>query len=120
MGTGDLIGKPLAKADEAVFEIEKLTLYALNPEHEDGRHKAIVFASALGFELQHAQELRALILEAVKTAAVTNVRVGVHGLQPEVLVQIQGRNGKTKYVVTAWELAGREQIPRLITLYVDE
>jgi hypothetical protein len=38
----------LANADEARIPTEKLVRYAFNPTHERGRHKARVFASALG------------------------------------------------------------------------
>jgi len=39
----------LPNAERAVADIEKLRDYALNPEHDEGQHKARVFLSALGF-----------------------------------------------------------------------
>jgi Domain of unknown function (DUF6883) len=38
----------LPRAPEATIPTAKLRLYALDPSHERGRHKARVFASALG------------------------------------------------------------------------
>ena len=42
------IGSPLPEAARAIIEEHKLRDYLLNPDHQDGRHKARVFASALG------------------------------------------------------------------------
>ena len=40
----------LPNADKAVVPIEKLRDYVLNTSHRTGGHKAIVFASVLGWE----------------------------------------------------------------------
>ena len=39
---------PLPNPDRAVVDLAKLRDYCLNPQHEEGKHKARVFASALG------------------------------------------------------------------------
>jgi filamentous hemagglutinin len=38
-------------ADRVVIDPRKITHYALNPHHEEGKHKARVFESALGYNL---------------------------------------------------------------------
>ncbi|WP_200235400.1 DUF6883 domain-containing protein [Thiohalocapsa halophila] len=38
----------LPNANQAVVDLEKLRGYCLNPAHPRGRHKARVFAAALG------------------------------------------------------------------------
>ena len=45
----------LPNGDRAVVDIAKLTDYCLNPQHEDGKHKARVFASALGLGREDAE-----------------------------------------------------------------
>jgi hypothetical protein len=40
----------------AVIERAKFTSYALDPTHEDGRHKARVFKAALGFDATNAAD----------------------------------------------------------------
>jgi len=45
----------LPNGDRAIVDIAKLTDYCLNPQHEDGKHKARVFASALGLGREDAE-----------------------------------------------------------------
>ena len=54
----------LPNSDRAVVDIAKLRDYCLNPGYEDGRHKARVFASALGIRQGQAEWLRDRLLEA--------------------------------------------------------
>ncbi len=54
-------------ADRAVIDIRKLRDYCLNPAHDEGRHKARVFAAALGLTLIDAEALRAILLDIVLT-----------------------------------------------------
>ena len=37
----------LPDADQAIIDDRKLTGYALNPEHEEGKHKAFVFTESV-------------------------------------------------------------------------
>ena len=60
----------LTNADAAVVDIEKLRDYCLNINHPRGRHKARVFASALGLTADNAEELREAILQSAMTADV--------------------------------------------------
>jgi len=54
--------------EAAIVDLEKLTGYCLNSEHPRGKHKARVFATALGFTARNADELRAALLTAAATA----------------------------------------------------
>jgi ribosome-binding factor A len=56
----------LPNLDRAVVDIVKLRAYCLNAGHPRGRHKARVFAAALGMSAADAQELQALLLSAAK------------------------------------------------------
>ena len=53
--------------ENATVDIRKIRDYCLNLEHEDGKHKARLFASMLGMSANDAKELRQILLEAVKT-----------------------------------------------------
>jgi len=55
---------PLPNGDRAVVDIAKLNDYCLNPHHEDGKHKARVFRSALGLGRKDAEWLRGKLLQA--------------------------------------------------------
>jgi hypothetical protein len=54
-------------ADYAVVDIRKLRDYCLNPLHDEGKHKARVFAAALGMIGADAERLRDILLQAVTT-----------------------------------------------------
>ena len=59
---------PIPNAERAVVDIRKLRDYCLNPMHDEGQHKARVFATALGITADDAEDLRVLLLQAVKTS----------------------------------------------------
>ena len=59
---------PMPNAERAVVDIRKLRDYCLNPVHDEGQHKARVFATALGITADDAEDLRVLLLQAVKTS----------------------------------------------------
>ena len=96
---------------------EKLERYLLNPEHEVGRHKARVFASALGIRQRDWEYLRDQLQTAVVDAAVGSVRETPWGRLYEVVVAVSGLNGERHRVMTVWLVAGEEP-PRLVTAYV--
>lgn len=106
----------LPRADRAVVAREKLEGYLLNRQHEVGRHKARVFASALGIEQRDWQYLRDQLLTAVVDVPASGVRQTAWGSLYEVVVAVDGLNGETRQVVTVWLVAG-DAPPRLVTAY---
>jgi uncharacterized protein DUF6883 len=54
----------LPNCHKAFVEIDKLRNYSLNSKHPVGKHKARVFAAALGITIEDAEWLRARALEA--------------------------------------------------------
>jgi hypothetical protein len=54
-------------ADRATVDIRKLREYCLDPLHDEGKHKARVFAAALGMTAADAEALREILLQAIKT-----------------------------------------------------
>jgi len=55
----------LPNPERAVVDIAKLADYCLNPKHEDGKHKARVFAAALGLGQKDREWLRNRLLDMV-------------------------------------------------------
>ena len=107
----------LPNADRAVVEIAKLHDYCLNPKHEDGKHKARVFASALGLRQGDAVWLRGRLLEAA--------------LNEQAIMTLKNRFGtlyvvdfwlttssRSAFVRSCWIVRIREDFPRLTTCYV--
>ena len=109
----------LPDADRAVIPVEKLRSYALDPTHRYGRHKARVFAAVLGIGQDDWAYLRDAILEALSTAYVSAVRESLDGLIYEVRVDVDGLNGRSAEVLTAWETRFPGDAPRLVTAYIN-
>lgn len=107
----------LPRAHQAVVPREKLERYLLNPEHEVGRHKARVFASALAIRRRDWEYLRDQLQTAVVDAPVSSVRQTPWGGLYELVLAVEGRNAQTRRVMTVWLVAGEEP-PRLVTGYV--
>ena len=57
----------IPNAENAIVDIRKLRDYCLNPEHDEGKHKALLFSTVFGMTAEDAENLRQIILEAVKT-----------------------------------------------------
>ncbi|HXH12710.1 MAG TPA: hypothetical protein VNP04_23455 [Alphaproteobacteria bacterium] len=47
------------------MDLRKLRDHCLNPLHDEGKHKALRFAAALGMTDADAEQLRAILLQAV-------------------------------------------------------
>lgn len=107
----------LPNAERAVVEIEKLRDYALNPEHDEGQHKARVFRAALGFTQADAERLRELVLEAALHEEATEGKLTRHGWLYTVDFMAQGLKGDVT-VRTGWIVRHGEDFPRLVTCYV--
>ena len=108
----------LPNADRARIPTDKLRAYALGASHERGRHKARVFASALGITAADWRYLHDEILRALPEAPVRSTRITSFGVAYEVVVTIDGLNGATRQVVTTWIIEGDEP-PRLTSTWVD-
>lgn len=69
----------LPNAEHAVIEIEKLRDYCLSTSHPRGRHKARVFATALGMTAGDAEELRDAIVTAISIREATPTEQDQYG-----------------------------------------
>ena len=111
----------LPNAERAVFDIEKLRDYSLNPKHPKGKHKARVFLEELDFKADDAEHLREKLMEAISTTEVTAQQLTSY--EQRFFVDFQVRRD-SKYVVTlkairsAWIVRNNEDFPRLTTCYI--
>ncbi len=113
----DLTNK-LPNAKDAVFDDNKLTAYALNPEHLTGKHKAKVFKSALGYDLSNADQLKTQILFKLPNYNANLGEKNKFGQLYSVDIPITGPNGNTVTVKTAWIIKQGDTVPNLVTLYI--
>src|SRR5262249_32828015 len=107
----------LPKADFAVVDIAKLRDYCLNPDHLRGRHKARVFAAALGITAAHAEQLRDALLAAARTEEATATDQDDYGQRYVVEFTMNGLAGVAR-IRSSWIVRTGEDFARLTSCYV--
>lgn len=107
----------LPSANQAIVDIAKLRDYSLNPLHPEGKHKARVFQSTLGFTVEDVARLRELILNAIITNDAEPRTPTPYGQRFVVDFNATGPLG-TARIRTAWMVRNQEESPRLTSCYV--
>ena len=106
----------IPNAEQAFIDIRKLRDYTLNTEHRVGKHKALLFTTRLGINADHAEELRAILLQAVK-----DHDADVHGKdqygQRYRLDFILKWKDRQAPLCSVWNIRPNEDFPRLVTCY---
>jgi hypothetical protein len=113
----EVTGLKLANGDQAVIEIEKLTDYCLNPDHEHGSDKARVFASALGLTQADVDWLRDRLLEAARDGEAMPGRIDVWGERFTIDFTVN-KDNRTATIRSGWIIRAGETVPRLTTCYI--
>jgi len=107
----------LPGGEDAIVDPEKLTGYCLNSEHPRGKHKARVFATALGFTAENADDLRAALLTAAATAEAQLAASDRFGDRYVLEFEIKGPRG-AGIVRSTWIVRRGESSPRLTSCFV--
>ena len=105
----------LPNCEKAVIPRSKLEGYALNSAHKDGRNKARLFKSILGFEKADWQKLEKSILDELPYHEALLVGVGQWGEKYLVALPIVGLNGNTTIVETIWIIRPGTGYPSFVT-----
>lgn len=103
-------------AENAEIDIRKLSDYVLNPGHANGRHKAILWSSALGITAEDAAELSAALLDAVIANNAAIGKVDYYGQRYTVDFLLEWR-GKNAIIRTCWIVSCGSKTPRLTTAF---
>jgi hypothetical protein len=106
----------IPNADQAVVDIRKLRDYCLNPEHDDGKHKARLFSSNLGMGASNAEELRQILLEVIKTREAKVGRRDEFGQRYTIDFKVAWQN-KSATLRSGWIIEHGSEIPRLTTCF---
>ncbi|HLO85297.1 MAG TPA: hypothetical protein VK203_09835 [Nostocaceae cyanobacterium] len=106
----------LPYAENAVVDIRKLRDYCLNPNHDEGKHKARLFSSMLGLTAENAEDLRQIILAAVKTQEAKLNRNDDFGQRYTVEFTLKWQN-RSATVRSGWIIEHGSTTPRLTTCY---
>lgn len=95
---------------------QKLELYSLNMEHENGKHKAILFQKRLGITIENKEVLETALLKSAIEADASIHISDRHGTQYDVRFQMTTETG-TSIVLGCWIIRFKEDFPRLIGAY---
>ena len=106
----------LTNGEEAIIPLEKLTGYCLNPNHSSGKHKARVFASALGITSENAEDLRQLIRRAALEGEVRQQGTTEFGQLFKVDWTVPG--SKQIILRTIWQITPENQNPSLVSAFI--
>lgn len=107
----------LPNPDRVIVDIAKLRTYCLNPEHPRGRHKARVFANALGISAADADELAALVVAAARTCDATATAKDRYGARFVIDFPV-ARASRRATVRSLWIVRSGEDFARLSSCYV--
>lgn len=105
-------------ADSVYVPRRKLTHYALDFTSIVGRHKAIVFRSALGYTLENYQLLEAEIYRVSLDANASVIKVDQRGQHVRTDVEIAGVADQRALVRLGWLIPSSSREARLTTLLV--
>jgi hypothetical protein len=104
-------------ADRAEVSVRKLRDYCLNPLHDEGKHKARVFASVLGMTAADAEPLRSFLLEAVRTRDAQVGYLDAYGQRYTVDVPVEW-HGRRAIIRSGWIIEHGSEVPRLTSCYI--
>jgi len=94
----------------------KLSGYSLNMNHPEGKNKATVFQSRLGYNSKNYGGLSEQISSKFDPKSAYNTVETPYGTKYSQIMSITGENGQTADVVTSWMVASDQA--RLVTAYV--
>jgi len=97
--------------------MRKLRGYCLSPEHPRGKHKARVFASALGLTAEDSEELRRALLSAAILEETVPAEEDEYG-QRYMLDFEMGTETGSKTVLSGWIVRSGEDFPRFTSCWV--
>jgi hypothetical protein len=107
----------LPHGDNVIIDQRKITDYCLSPEHDDGKHKALLFRDLLGLTRDQA----ALLLDALREAAISGEaipgRLDRYGQRYVIDFELVGPSGHAT-IRSAWIIRTGETTPRLVTCYI--
>ena len=106
----------IPNAKNAVVDIRKLRDYCLNPEHDDGKHKARNFWPILGMTADNAEELRQILLKVIQSHEAQLGRRDGFGQRYTLDFTIEWQN-RSATLPSGWIIEHDSEIPSLTTCY---
>lgn len=109
----------LPNGERAYINMVKLRGYSLSTTHPEGKHKARVFAAALGLGLEQADWLRDQLLKAAREMNCEPGKRDEHGQRYQLDFPVAS-GGKFARLRSAWNVRTGEDFPRLVSCCVLE
>lgn len=106
----------IPNAESAIVDIRKLRDYCLNPEHDEGKHKALLFSTVFGMTANDAENLRQILLEVVKVHEAKLGRQDEFGQRYTLDFQLEWQD-RRGIVRSGWMIEQGFDIPKLTTCY---
>lgn len=106
----------LPNGARAIVDVRKLSDYCLNPDSPRGRHKARVFAVALGLKAIDAPKLRLKLLEVARTGDAKPGELDAYGQRYTIDFTMVTAAGRAA-VRSGWIVVRGRKEPRLTTCY---
>jgi hypothetical protein len=107
----------LPGGERAVIDRRKLVDYCLSIEHEDGCHKARLFASIAGITVDNAELLINALLNAARDGDAAIGKSDQYGQRYLIDFEFIGPSGSA-LIRSAWIVRPDETVPRLVTCYI--
>jgi len=107
----------LPNGERAIVDLRKLRDCCLNPDSPRGRHKARVFAAALGLTPEDAPTMQAKLREIARTGDATRGEVDLYGQRYTIDFEMVTEAGKAM-IRSCWIVLRGQTAPRLTTCYV--
>jgi hypothetical protein len=108
----------LPNNQNAIVPPNKLLKYSLDQTHPRGKHKAIVFQRALGFEQSNWELLRDSILAELPYYEAQPTITDAYGKRYKVIMPVTGPNGSTRDIVVTWIVKAGTDYPSLDSTWV--
>ena len=109
----------LPNGERAIVELRKLRDYCLNPDSPRGRHKARVFAAALGLSAKDAPRMQKKLREIARTGTAKRGEADLYGRRYTIEFEMETEIGKAT-IGSGWIILRGKTAPRLTTCYVKQ
>ncbi|MDZ4659196.1 MAG: hypothetical protein SH868_16615 [Bythopirellula sp.] len=107
----------LPSGERAFVDRQKLFAYSLDPEHDEGRHKAHLFESLLGINLQNGELLLSAVGQAAMSGEANFGKLDKYGQRYVIDFDFAGPGGAAM-IRSAWIVRLGEDFPRLVTCFI--
>lgn len=106
----------IPNAENAIVDIRKLRDYCLNLEHDEGKHKALLFSMVFRMTANDAENLRQILLQVVKTHEAKLGRQDEFGQRYTLDFQLEWQD-RSGIVRSGWIVEQGFDLPKLTTCY---